>query len=79
MDTAGTQQKWSRAWRKYNFSTHSHIFMTLYLALVPRETNLKFRQALMVTHRELTSPKKMASFQGEGMEAGLCASLCLLC
>nr|XP_048316334.1 phospholipid-transporting ATPase IK isoform X2 [Myodes glareolus] len=28
------------------------------------ETNLKFRQALMVTHRELTSPKKMASFQG---------------
>ncbi|KAL6032203.1 hypothetical protein STEG23_020875, partial [Scotinomys teguina] len=28
------------------------------------ETNLKFRQALMVTHHELTSPKKMASFQG---------------
>lgn len=73
VDTAGTQQKWSRAWRKYNFSTqgviHGHTFMTLHLALVPRETNLKFRQALMVTHRELTSPKKMASFQGEGMEA----------
>uniref|UniRef100_A0A2K5K7K6 Phospholipid-transporting ATPase n=1 Tax=Colobus angolensis palliatus TaxID=336983 RepID=A0A2K5K7K6_COLAP len=28
------------------------------------ETNLKFRQALMVTHKELTSVKKMASFQG---------------
>ncbi|XP_040594964.1 phospholipid-transporting ATPase IK isoform X2 [Mesocricetus auratus] len=28
------------------------------------ETNLKFRQALVVTHHELTSPKKMASFQG---------------
>ncbi|CAH6779279.1 Atp8b3 [Phodopus roborovskii] len=28
------------------------------------ETNLKFKQALMVTHHELTSPKKMASFQG---------------
>ncbi|XP_076775532.1 phospholipid-transporting ATPase IK isoform X2 [Arvicanthis niloticus] len=28
------------------------------------ETNLKFRQALTVTHHELTSPKKMASFQG---------------
>lgn len=78
VDTAGTQQKWSRVWRKYNFSTqgviHGHIFMTLHLALVPRETNLKFRQALMVTHRELTSPKKMASFQGEGMEAA-CAPL----
>ncbi|KAM4889337.1 phospholipid-transporting ATPase IK [Thomomys bottae] len=28
------------------------------------ETNLKFRQALTVTHQELTSPTKMASFQG---------------
>ncbi|XP_014440980.1 phospholipid-transporting ATPase IK [Tupaia chinensis] len=28
------------------------------------ETNLKFRQALMVTHHELTSTRKMASFQG---------------
>ncbi|XP_050995756.1 phospholipid-transporting ATPase IK [Acomys russatus] len=28
------------------------------------ETNLKFRQALTVTHHELTSPKKMASFHG---------------
>ncbi|XP_012500818.1 PREDICTED: phospholipid-transporting ATPase IK [Propithecus coquereli] len=28
------------------------------------ETNLKFRQALMVTHQELTSTRKMASFQG---------------
>ncbi|GAB1295351.1 Phospholipid-transporting ATPase IK [Apodemus speciosus] len=28
------------------------------------ETNLKFRQALTVTHHELTSPKKMASFRG---------------
>ncbi|XP_055463633.1 phospholipid-transporting ATPase IK [Psammomys obesus] len=28
------------------------------------ETNLKFRQALTVTHLELTSPKKMASFHG---------------
>uniref|UniRef100_A0A2R9CIA0 ATPase phospholipid transporting 8B3 n=1 Tax=Pan paniscus TaxID=9597 RepID=A0A2R9CIA0_PANPA len=28
------------------------------------ETNLKFRQALMVTHKELATIKKMASFQG---------------
>ncbi|XP_054321399.2 phospholipid-transporting ATPase IK isoform X1 [Pongo pygmaeus] len=28
------------------------------------ETNLKFRQALMATHKELTTIKKMASFQG---------------
>ncbi|XP_031205759.1 phospholipid-transporting ATPase IK isoform X3 [Mastomys coucha] len=28
------------------------------------ETNLKFRQAPTVTHHELTSPKKMSSFQG---------------
>nr|XP_055102993.1 phospholipid-transporting ATPase IK-like isoform X2 [Symphalangus syndactylus] len=31
------------------------------------ETNLKFRQALMVTHKELTTTKKMASFQGTVM------------
>ncbi|XP_016065163.1 PREDICTED: phospholipid-transporting ATPase IK [Miniopterus natalensis] len=29
------------------------------------ETNLKFRQALMVTHHKLTSVRKMASFQGK--------------
>ncbi|XP_012585388.1 PREDICTED: phospholipid-transporting ATPase IK [Condylura cristata] len=29
------------------------------------ETNLKFRQAPMVTHRELTSMKRMESFQGK--------------
>ncbi|XP_008579413.1 PREDICTED: probable phospholipid-transporting ATPase IK [Galeopterus variegatus] len=28
------------------------------------ETNLKFRQALMVTHHQLTSARRMASFQG---------------
>uniref|UniRef100_G1QMV4 P-type ATPase N-terminal domain-containing protein n=1 Tax=Nomascus leucogenys TaxID=61853 RepID=G1QMV4_NOMLE len=32
------------------------------------ETNLKFRQALMVTHKELTTTKKMASFQGESVK-----------
>nr|XP_012601283.1 phospholipid-transporting ATPase IK isoform X2 [Microcebus murinus] len=31
------------------------------------ETNLKFRQALMVTHQELTNTRKMASFQGRVM------------
>ncbi|XP_045399609.1 phospholipid-transporting ATPase IK [Lemur catta] len=31
------------------------------------ETNLKFRQALMVTHHELTNPRKMASFRGRVM------------
>lgn len=45
---------------------------------VPRETNLKFRQALTVTHHELTSPKKMASFQGKGME-GPCVCHTPLC
>lgn len=35
-----------------------------------RETNLKFRQAPPVTHHELTSVRKMASFQGEGQQAG---------
>ncbi|XP_077716793.1 phospholipid-transporting ATPase IK [Canis aureus] len=29
------------------------------------ETNLKFRQAPPITHHELTSPRKMASFQGK--------------
>lgn len=46
--------------------------------LVPRETNLKFRQALTVTHHELTSPKKMASFQGKGME-GSCVGHTSIC
>lgn len=32
---------------------------------ITRETNLKFRQAPMVTHHELTNIRKMASFQGE--------------
>lgn len=32
--------------------------------LVTRETNLKFRQAPMITHHELTSIRKIASFQG---------------
>ncbi|ELK19323.1 Putative phospholipid-transporting ATPase IK [Pteropus alecto] len=32
---------------------------------VTRETNLKFRQAPMVTHHELTNVRKMASFQGK--------------
>ncbi|XP_048208111.1 phospholipid-transporting ATPase IK-like [Perognathus longimembris pacificus] len=31
------------------------------------ETNLKFKQALTVTHQELTSSRKMASFQGTVM------------
>uniref|UniRef100_A0A8C8ZBS2 Phospholipid-transporting ATPase n=1 Tax=Prolemur simus TaxID=1328070 RepID=A0A8C8ZBS2_PROSS len=31
------------------------------------ETNLKFRQALMVTHHELTNTRKMASFRGRVM------------
>lgn len=33
--------------------------------LVTRETNLKFRQAPVVTHQALTNERKMASFQGE--------------
>lgn len=45
--------------------------MAFHAPLFPRETNLKFRQALMVTHHELTSPKKMASFQGKGTEMAL--------
>lgn len=52
--------------------------MIFHHPLVPRETNLKFRQALTVTHLELTSPKKMASFHGKGMEVALRASLHLL-
>lgn len=32
--------------------------------LVTRETNLKFRQAPMIMHHELTSIRKIASFQG---------------
>lgn len=40
---------------------------TFHLAplLITRETNLKFRQAPMAMHHELTSVRKMASFQGE--------------
>lgn len=71
----GALQKYSRAQRKYGFSPkgvrHSYIFMAFHAPLFPRETNLKFRQALMVTHHELTSPKKMASFQGKGTEMAL--------
>lgn len=37
--------------------------------LITRETNLKFRQAPPVTHHELTSIRKMASFQGERQQA----------
>lgn len=33
--------------------------------LITRETNLKFRQAPVVTHHELTSIRDMTSFQGE--------------
>lgn len=49
--------------------------MAFHVPLVPRETNLKFRQALTITHHELTSPKKMASFQGKGIEVALCVPL----
>lgn len=34
-------------------------------AFVHRETNLKFRQALLVTHQELVSEESMATFDGE--------------
>uniref|UniRef100_A0A673UKW2 P-type ATPase N-terminal domain-containing protein n=1 Tax=Suricata suricatta TaxID=37032 RepID=A0A673UKW2_SURSU len=40
------------------------------------ETNLKFRQAPPVTHHKLTSVRKMASFQGEGPQAGAGRAVC---
>ncbi|NWT57082.1 AT8B3 ATPase, partial [Erythrocercus mccallii] len=51
--------------RRMNGSvTPQGCFIFLSLAPAHRETNLKFRQALLVTHQELGSEESMAAFDG---------------